>query len=148
MPLQIHRCKHQIKRKQKVADRLEARFFLFASAESVLMPSRTGADFFSFFFIDLQQQHISVCSVDGLPLCWLVHGLLGLIPQVLPFLTDLIFPPPNICVSNTMLHCNNLNKWRVLYKKKFDDTWPSMAGLSHLAIQFSSLTISNLALPV
>lgn len=42
-------------------DRFEARFFLFASAESVQMPSRTGADFFSFFFIDLLGSFI--CSM-------------------------------------------------------------------------------------
>jgi len=40
-------------RNSKGTNRLKARFLFFTSAESVLMSSRTGADFLSFFFNDL-----------------------------------------------------------------------------------------------
>ena len=43
-------------------NRCEDRFFL-ASAESVRMLSRCGADFFSFFFMDLHRFHTKTTSV-------------------------------------------------------------------------------------
>ena len=46
-----------MKTRQKGTNRLNVRFFFLVSAVSVLMPSRRGAEIFSFFFKDLRRFH-------------------------------------------------------------------------------------------